>query len=103
MPESLVPLMSSAAVGAWLTKVLVDLIRLRWTSLDGKAVLLLAGVLSLALNFGWTVYQREPLVDASDYMRVVFQSILSLLGSVATTELQTAAKKASKEGEEWVR
>lgn len=94
MTSDIVGLATTSATAAWLTKVSIDLIRQRWATLDGNWVLGMAGVLALLFNFGWAVYQGESLAGSSDYARIVLQSVLSVLGAVASTEAQTAAKKA---------
>jgi len=87
-------LIATSAAAAWLTKTVVDLIRLKATGLDGNWVLALALVLGLATNVAWTLYRGEPFAGLPDYGRVAIQGVLAFAGAVATTEAQTAAKRA---------
>jgi len=101
--ENLTDLLTTAAAAAWLTKSVVDLARQRIESLNGNAVLALAVVLGLVFNLAWTLYQKEPFVDTSDYARVFIQGVLSALGSVVSTETQKAVpvvRRAVNEKEE---
>lgn len=99
MNGDLLMLATEAAGAAWLTKTVVDLIRMKWTSLQDGRVLVLAGVLALLFSFGLAVYRRETFNEASDYVRTVFQGVFAFLGAWGTTEAQTAAKRAVAEAE----
>lgn len=99
MPPELIDLLAQSAVAAYLTKVLLDLIRQRAPQLDGNVILVLGFFLGLVLNLVWAVYTKQPLDGWNDYAKLFLEGLLALLGAVIATEAQTAAKiKAARAG-----
>lgn len=96
MENSLVELVQSSAAAAWLTKTIVDLIRTRFPDLGDLQILIGAFVFAVIFNTGWAFYLDQNIGTGSAIARVGFQSVLSFLGAVATTEAHTAARTAVK-------
>ena len=91
-------LLADAAAAAYMTKVVIDIVRMKVTSLDGIRIVFLAFVLGLAFSVAWTFY-KEGIVDTpSDYAKVFIQGVLSAIGAIGATEAHKAARSDEREG-----
>lgn len=91
-PEIATLIAESAAI-AWLTKLVVDLVRMFFKGLDGRWVLLVAFVFGQLFSIAWNLYVDVDLTNTREMARVFIQGILAVAGAVAVTEAQDAVDK----------
>lgn len=92
MVSDLAVLFTDAAAAAYLTKVVIDIVRMKVTSLNGNRIILLAFVLGLMFSVVWAFY-KEGIVDTtSDYAKVFIQGVMSGIGAIGATEAHKAAR-----------